>query len=135
MKVLSISSEAFPLVKTGGLGDVAGALPLALAARGVQMKTLLPGYPAVMKTVTGLTKKVEFDNLLGERATLLEARYKGLDLLVLDAPSLFDRPGGPYVDANGRDYDDNWRRFAVFSLAGARIAAGALPDWKPVLVR
>lgn len=134
MKVLSISSEAFPLVKTGGLGDVAGALPLALAARGVQMKTLLPGYPAVMKTVTGLTKKVEFDNLLGERATLLEARYKGLDLLVLDAPTLFDRPGGPYVDANGRDYDDNWRRFAVFSLAGARIAAGAMPDWKPALV-
>ena len=74
MKVLSISSEAFPLVKTGGLGDVAGALPLALAARGVQMKTLLPGYPAVMKTVTGLTKKVEFDNLLGERGRVDDHR-------------------------------------------------------------
>ncbi|MBV5325895.1 MAG: glycogen/starch synthase, partial [Rhodospirillaceae bacterium] len=57
MKVLSISSEAFPLVKTGGLGDVAGALPLALAAKGVQTKTLIPGYAQVMKAVTGLVKK------------------------------------------------------------------------------
>lgn len=134
MKVLSISSEAFPLVKTGGLGDVAGALPLALAARGIQTKTLLPGYPAVMKAVSGLVKKYEFGDLIGERATLFETRYKGLDLLILDAPGLFDRPGGPYIDAAGKDYPDNWRRFAAFSLAGARIAAGCLPDWKPELV-
>lgn len=134
MKVLSISSEAFPLIKTGGLGDVAGALPLALAARGVQTRTLLPGYPAVMNAVTGKTARIEFDNLLGERATLFEARHCGLDLLILDAPALFDRPGGPYADATGRDYDDNWRRFAVFSLAGARIAAGAIPDWRPDIV-
>lgn len=134
MKVLSISSEAFPLVKTGGLGDVAGALPLALSARGIQTKTLLPGYPQVMQAISSPVKKFEFDNLLGEQATLLETRYKGLDLLVLDAPGLFNRPGGPYIDAAGRDYEDNWRRFAVLSLAGARIAAGCLPDWKPSLV-
>ncbi|MCX8996851.1 glycogen synthase GlgA [Rhizobiaceae bacterium BDR2-2] len=134
MKVLSISSEAFPLMKTGGLGDVAGALPLALAAKGVQTKTLLPGYPAIMKAVSGLVKIYEFDNLLGEQATLWETRYKGLDLLILDAPGLFDRPGGPYMDAAGKDFEDNWRRFAIFSLAGARIAAGCLPDWKPAVL-
>ena len=134
MKVLSIASEAFPLVKTGGLGDVAGALPLALAAKGVQTKTLIPGYAQVMKAVTGLVKKYEFDNLLGEQGTLWETRYKGLDLLILDVPDLFDRPGGPYIDPKGKDYEDNWRRFAVFSLAGAKIAAGCLPDWKPSIV-
>ena len=48
MRVLSIASEAFPLIKTGGLADVAGALPLVLPREGVEMRTLLPGYPAVM---------------------------------------------------------------------------------------
>jgi starch synthase len=47
LRVLSIASEAFPLIKTGGLADVAGALPLAMPREGVEMRTLLPGYPAV----------------------------------------------------------------------------------------
>ncbi|MBV5325894.1 MAG: glycogen/starch synthase, partial [Rhodospirillaceae bacterium] len=68
------------------------------------------------------------------QGTLWETRYKGLDLLILDVPDLFDRPGGPYIDPKGKDYEDNWRRFAVFSLAGAKIAAGCLPDWKPSIV-
>ena len=49
MKILSVASEVFPLVKTGGLADVAGALPIALAGRGMHMRTLMPGYPAVMQ--------------------------------------------------------------------------------------
>ncbi len=127
MKVLSVASELYPLIKTGGLADVAGALPIALAAHGVQTKTLIPGYPAVMKAVKRPKKVYEFDSLLNERATLLFERHEGLDLLVLDCPQLYERSGGPYLATDGRDYPDNWKRFAVLSKAGAEIAAGICP--------
>ena len=68
MKVLSVSSEVFPLIKTGGLADVAGALPIALKSSGVEMKTLLPGYPAVMKAIRDPVVRFAFDDLLGEPA-------------------------------------------------------------------
>ena len=134
MKVLSVSSEVFPLIKTGGLADVSGALPIALNAFGVETKTLLPGYPAVMKVIRDPIARLEFPDLLGEHATVLEVQHEGLDLLVLDAPVYYDRPGGPYLDPLGKDFPDNWRRFAALSLAASEIAAGLLPGWQPDLV-
>ena len=134
MKVLSVSSEVFPLIKTGGLADVSGALPIALKAFGVETKTLLPGYPAVMKVIRDPVVRLEFLDLLGEPAAVLEVQHEGLDLLILDAPAYYDRPGGPYVDPLGKDYPDNWRRFAALSLAASEIAAGLLPGWRPDLV-
>ena len=68
MKVLSVSSEVFPLIKTGGLADVAGALPGALKPYGVETKTLIPGYPAVMKAIRDPVVRLEFPDLLGEPA-------------------------------------------------------------------
>lgn len=144
MKVLSVASEAVPLVKTGGLADVAGALPAALAAQGVEVTTFIPGYPAVLKAL-GKAKAVHsWDALLGEKARLLAGKIGGYPLLVLDAPALFARPGGPYSDAAGRDWDDNWRRFAAFARAAADIAGGAVKgrsfdlvhahDWQTGLV-
>ncbi|BCH58359.1 glycogen synthase 1 [Agrobacterium vitis] len=134
MNILSVASEVYPLIKTGGLADVAGALPLALEPLGINTRTLLPGYPAVLAKLGNTDVLLHMPDLLGEPATVLSARHEGLDLLILDAPTLFNRPGGPYVDSNGRDYDDNWKRFAALSLAGARIAQGALDDWRPDLV-
>lgn len=134
MKVLSVSSEVFPLIKTGGLADVAGALPIALKPFGVETKTLLPGYPGVMKVLQNPVVRLEFPDLLGQPARLLEVEHQGLDILVLDAPAYYDRPGGPYLDTTGKDHPDNWRRFAALSLAGAEIAAGLLPGWRPDLV-
>ncbi|WP_337268199.1 glycogen synthase GlgA [Oryzifoliimicrobium ureilyticus] len=134
MKVLSVASEIFPLVKTGGLADVAGALPIALKKFGVETKTLVPGYPVVMRAIKDAEERLRFDDLLGEHASVLEAHYQGLDVLVLDAPAFFDRAGGPYLDATGKDYSDNWRRFAALSLAGAEIASGLMPGWRPDLV-
>ncbi|MBT9369109.1 glycogen synthase GlgA [Rhizobium sp. CSW-27] len=135
MKILSVTSELFPLVKTGGLADVTGSLPKALAALGISTTTLLPGYPVMLRQIgqSGVPL-MTFEDLLGERATLVHARHDDLDLLVLNAPTLFDRPGGPYVDASGKDHPDNWRRFAALSRAAAEIAAGALPGWQPDLV-
>jgi starch synthase len=139
MQVLSVASEVYPLVKTGGLADVAGALPIALAQHGVGVKTLIPGYPAVMRAVNGPRLFMSIDNLLGEKADVLEVHHEGLDLLVLDCPALFDRSAGPYLDESGRDYPDNWRRFAAFSKAGAMIAQGsgngaASGRWRPDIV-
>jgi starch synthase len=134
MKILSVTSEIYPLIKTGGLADVTGSLPKALEELGVETTSLVPGYPRVMKKLANATTLMVFEDLLGARASLLHAKVDGLDLFVLDAPSLYDRPGGPYVDAQGIDHPDNWRRFAVLSLAAAEIAGGALPGWVPDLV-
>ncbi|HEX2146324.1 MAG TPA: glycogen synthase GlgA [Pseudorhizobium sp.] len=134
MNVLSVASEIYPLIKTGGLADVAGALPLALRQHGIRTRTLVPGYPAILKSVGGLAPCLALDDLLGQPATILEGQHEGLDLLVLDIPSLFDRPGGPYLGEDGQDHPDNWRRFAALSKAGAEIALGRLEGWRPDLV-
>ena len=127
MKVLSVASEAVPLVKTGGLADVAGALPGALAPDGVAMTTLLPGYPAVLKGMGRKRTLHEWPSLLGEPARLLAGTIAGNPLLVVDAPALFARDGGPYADVSGLDWADNWRRFAAFGRAAADVAGGAVP--------
>jgi starch synthase len=134
MKILSVASEVFPLIKTGGLADVAGALPIALAGHGMHMRTLMPGYPAVMQRLAKSQVVATFEDLLGEPARILATMHEGLDILVLDAPGFFDRSGGPYTDATGKDFVDNWRRFAALSLAGTEIARGLLPDWQPDIV-
>ncbi|MEY4890814.1 MAG: glycogen synthase GlgA, partial [Pseudomonadota bacterium] len=91
--VLSVASEAVPLVKTGGLADVVGALPAALAAQGVRLTTLLPGYPAVIAAAKRAKVMHSFDALLGEPARLLSATLNGHPLLILDAPAYFARDG------------------------------------------
>ncbi len=122
MRVLSVASEAYPLVKTGGLADVVGALPAALAPHGVETTTLLPGYPAVVRTLKRPAVVRRWDALLGVPARLLKGHIDGHPLLVLDAPELFARDGGPYADATAADWSDNWRRFAALGRAAADIA-------------
>ena len=112
-RVLSVTSECVPLIKTGGLADVAGALPGALAAEGVEMRTLLPGYPKVMAEVGRRRKVAEWDDLFGGFARVYRGKLGDQVLYALDAPHLFDRDGGPYLDSHGRDYPDNAERFAA----------------------
>ncbi|CAM5573461.1 Glycogen synthase 1 [Mycolicibacterium aubagnense] len=134
MQVLSVTPEIFPLVKTGGLADVAGALPVALAGKGVAMRSLVPGYPVVMDALKKKKTAATYQALYGGKATVQAAQVDGLDLLVLDAPHLFDRVGGPYGDANGRDWQDNWRRFAALSRVGGDIAGGSIDGYRPDIV-
>ena len=144
LRVLSIASEAFPLVKTGGLADVVGALPLALPREGVEMRTLLPGYPSVMAKLEAGEQAHAYPDLMGGPARVLAGRAAGLDLFVLDAPHLYDRPGNPYLGPNGRDWPDNAQRFAALARAGADLAKGVAPaysadvahahDWQAALV-
>lgn len=134
MQLLSVASEIYPLIKTGGLADVTGALPAALAGEGVASRTLVPGYPAVIARI-GKAKVVRrYEALFGVPATVLAARVEGLDLLVLDAPDFFAREGGPYGDHAGNDWGDNWRRFAALSRVGADIAADGVKGWRPDVV-
>lgn len=124
LNVLSVASEAVPLVKTGGLADVAGALPAALAPHGVRMTTLLPGFPAVMQAAKRGKVLHQYDSLFGEPARLVAGKLGEYPLVVLDAPGLFAREGGPYGDPAGKDWQDNWRRFAALGRAGADLAGG-----------
>ena len=130
-QVLSVASEIYPIVKTGGLADVVGALPAQLMQHGVRMRTLIPGYRAIRKHLTRAHQLHRYDRLLGVPAAIYEIELEGLDLLVLDAPLLFDRAGGPYQDEHGLPFADNWLRFAAFSRAAADIGQGLLEDWSP----
>jgi starch synthase len=134
MQVLAVTPEIFPLIKTGGLADVTGALPIALAKQGIATRTLIPGYPTVLAQVEKSAPLHRYPSMHGGEATVFAAKAAGLDLLVLDAPHLFDRVGGPYGDTKGVDWPDNWRRFAALSFAGADIAAGAISGYRPDVV-
>ena len=121
LKVLSVASEIFPLIKTGGLADVVGALPGALAREDVATITLVPGYPALLAKLDGGEPVRRYDRLFGGPATLLAAAAGSLKLFVLDAPHLFMRPGNPYLGPDGRDWPDNALRFAALARVGADI--------------
>ena len=129
--VLSVASECVPLLKTGGLADVVGALPRALAPLDWHMRVLMPAYRGLPERM-GKAATVWADaDLFGGPAQVLAGVVDGLDLLLLDAPHLYDRAGGPYGTASG-DHPDNAERFAALSWAAAAIARDGLnDDWRP----
>jgi starch synthase len=94
LNVLAVASEAYPFIKTGGLADAVGALPGALADHGVRVTTLLPGYRAVRAALGRGTSALDLPELFGGPARILAPR-DAPGVRVLDAPHLFDRPGGP----------------------------------------
>jgi starch synthase len=134
VKVLAVTSELYPLIKTGGLADVAGALPAALAPEGVEVRTVVPGYPAVMAALTDGETVMTIGDSFGGPARLVAGKAKGLDIIALDAQHLFARPGNPYLGPDGKDWPDNYRRFAALSRAAADVALGAIPGYRPDIV-
>ncbi|MFP5406629.1 MAG: glycogen synthase, partial [Gammaproteobacteria bacterium] len=169
MRLLQVSAELFPLLKTGGLADVAGALPVALTAAGEDVRVLLPGFPQIMAGVTDGAPVAELRAPWGETVRLLlgrialpaapagERRREGaassraparfptcfdaaadgmtaLHAYVVDAPSLYDRPGNPYEDSQRRPYADNHHRFALLGWVAAQLADGLDVDWRPEVV-
>ncbi len=131
--VLSVASECAPLLKTGGLADVVGALPGALAAHGWEMRVLMPAYRGILPRVGG-GEALWSGELQGGEARIMAAKAVGIDMLLLDAPHLFDREGGPYAGARG-DFPDNPQRFAALSRAAAIVAEGGLSDgWQPEIL-
>ena len=134
MNVLFIASECAPFVKTGGLADVVGAVPKALKALGVDVKILMPAYGA-LQSLAGTGKSVwKSDDLFGGRAELFTLHAEGLDLLLLDAPHLYDRPGSIYLDESGQDWHDNHLRFGALCHVGCELSLHGAKNWKPDIV-
>jgi len=130
--VLAVASEFYPLVKTGGLADVTGALPGALREEGVEVTTLLPGYPAVLAGLEGAARVFTQPDFFGGPARLVRGKHEGLDLMVVDAPHLYARAGNPYVGPDGADWPDNAMRFAGLARMAARVAE--LPGLRPDVI-
>ncbi len=107
MRILHATSELYPLVKTGGLADVSAALGAAQRALGHDARVILPGYPAVLEALAADATPLEpISELGGLRGRILCGALRGVEMpaYVVDCPSLYDRPGGPYLDASGHDY-------------------------------
>jgi starch synthase len=136
LRVLFAASEVAPLSKTGGLADVAQALPAALHRLGHELKVVTPAYPGVSAAFPALRPVTEVE-LDGLRLAILEGSLEAgaPPHWLVDCPELFGRAGSLYTDAAGQEYPDNARRFGLFSLLVARLALGrAGVDWRPDVV-
>ncbi|MDR0776872.1 MAG: glycogen synthase GlgA [Azonexus sp.] len=147
--ILFATSEMAPWVKTGGLGDVAAALPPALRRAGHDIRVLLPCYPVLRQAFPKAKVIAELPALAPALppARLLAAEADGLPpqlpLLLLDCPPLYDRPGNPYVGADGHDWPDNGIRFGLLSRVAALLGQDTSPlisqrisqhGWRPDVV-
>lgn len=133
LKILFASSEIYPLIKTGGLADVAQSLPSALHQLGHDIRLVMPAYPKAKQQLKDITRKVKL-NILDLETEILESSLPGtnIPLLLVDCPSLFNREGNPYIDEQGHPWPDNALRFAQFCRAIVSIAIDqAQLDWQP----
>lgn len=128
MKILHATSELYPLIKTGGLADVLGALPLAQAAQGDCVRVVLPYYREVREKLP-FTAEVARRDTFGGYVVIRFAQYQNIGLYLIDAPHLYDRAGNPYHNEYYQDYPDNVVRFGVLGWAAAAIATGIDPLW------
>jgi starch synthase len=138
MRVLQVAAEIFPLVKTGGLADVLGALPRALIEAGADVRLLLPGLPAIVDAVLHQKPVCELGPLFGAARIQLrlgQMPYSHVPVYVVDAPYLYRRGGGPYESSDGVEWADNLQRFGLLGWVAAHLAAGELdPAWTPQIV-
>jgi len=134
-KILFVTSEAHPLIKTGGLADVSGSLPKALAGLGVDVRLIMPNYQAI-KT----TEKIYYKSTVrvnNADVNILETRLPGTQVIVwlVDCPEFFDFPGNPYVDEQGNAWANSAERFALFCRVAVEVAMNrGYLDWTPDIV-
>jgi starch synthase len=147
LRVLFATSEAYPLIKTGGLADVSGALPKALSQLkatdgAVDIKIVMPAYSAVLaklkhaKTITDI-------QVLGEACSLIvgkmpdENTEREIEVIAIKNAALYERAGGPYSDEHGVDWLDNALRFGVLSRVASLLCSqhSPLQNWQPDLIQ
>ncbi|MCC8392184.1 glycogen synthase GlgA [Paraburkholderia sp. MMS20-SJTR3] len=135
LNVLLVASEAFPLAKTGGLGDMVSAYAAALRDAGVEVSILMPAYPAALEGAVDVVPVARMTGLPGGDARLLRGQMpdSGVTVLLLQMDHLFAREG-LYRDPHGRDYLDNLTRFASLAAAATRIARGVRNLKRPDIV-
>ena len=142
LELMFVASEAAPLAKTGGLGDVAGALPAALSRLGPEVCLVLPAYQHIDKTGLSRISLPGMSAWAGQDWPLeaWHGRLRGHDLYLLGSPLLFDRPG-LYSDQHG-DYPDNLTRFSFFCRAVIKLSQALnlrpralhVNDWQSALL-
>jgi starch synthase len=135
VKILFATSELYPLVKTGGLADVSGALPIALSQLSADIRVLVPGYRAVLESLPDARTIASFPNPYGPgevelRESLLPNSNVPTIIVVCDG--FFNRDGGPYQTPDGSDWPDNALRFGLLSRVAALLASEQSPlPWRP----
>ena len=138
MKILFASSEAHPLIKTGGLADVAGSLPRAIRNLKHDIRLIIPAYRQVLEQAEKfvfVTHRILED--IDQSVRILAGRLPGstVTLYLVDAPELFDRDGKPYSDGKGKSWPDNAERNSAFCRTITAIAMDEIGlDWQPDLV-
>jgi starch synthase len=136
LRILFVTSEAFPLIKTGGLADVSGSLPAALQDINADVRILIPGYPAVLNKLANprfLTTISNLPNVGAVNLIIGEMPETKVPVMAIESVGLYQRDGGPYVDATGKDWEDNPTRFGILSLVAAILSdeKSPLADWVP----
>ncbi len=132
LRVLHAAAEIYPWVKTGGLADVLGALPASLARSGLDTRVVLPGLPALAAALVDvqaplrLAPRFGAEDIAVVRGALPLDGKRSLPAYLVDAPSLYRRPGTPYGAPDGQDWPDNHRRFALLGWVAAQLASAAL---------
>ena len=138
MNIFFLASEVYPLIKTGGLADVAGALPAALTEFGENVRIMLPGYPEALDAIEGKQDGPLLGDPLGAgEARLVAGRMpdSGVPVWLVDCPALYARSGGPYQDSDGADWPDNHLRFALLAKSAAMVCGDVDIDaWRPDLL-
>lgn len=134
-KILFVTSEAHPLMKTGGLADVSGSLPKALAELSQDVRLIMPNYQD-LKTQGDVRFlcSLRVDN---RDVNLLETQMPDSPVIVwlVDYPEYFKRPGNPYLDEQGESWPDNADRFALFCRIVVEVAVNrAHLNWQPDIV-
>ena len=138
MNILFASAEAHPLIKTGGLADVAGSLPRAIRHQRHDIRLVIPAYQSVLKQVEKyfLVAHLELEGVT-QPVRILAGRLPGSNVTVylVDSPEHFDRPGNPYSMKQGAVWPDNAERFTTFCRAIEALALdNAGLDWQPDIV-
>jgi starch synthase len=135
LHTLVVTSEAFPLAKTGGLGDAVSGMADALHKAGGNITLLMPAYRGTIDQLTGVKVLAKLENLPGGAANLVSGFCEaiGIPVLLLQNDALYEREN-LYVGDDGNEYGDNAVRFAALAHAATRIAAGATPVPKPSIV-
>ncbi len=150
MRVLFATSEAYPLIKTGGLADVSGALPKAIsqlneldnAEDNIEVKIVMPAYGAVLAKLKAINIIAEI-NVLGQACTIITGKMpdsgpgSGIEVIAIQNAFLYERAGGPYSDENGKDWLDNPLRFGVLSRVASLLCSAQSPvkNWLPDLIQ
>ncbi len=137
MRVLFVSSEIYPLIKTGGLADVSGALPQALKQLKVDIRLLLPAYKGILAQCKKPTLLGSLEVFSGMHCQLYETTLTNskVPLILIEQASLFEREGGPYNNPQQEDWHDNALRFGLLSKVAALLSLpNNLLKWQPDIV-